>query len=235
MEESSGLYAALSKAQLEFKVAVFDKKGLYGPYASFRSVREASIEALSKHGLSIIQPIEFDGTYYTLHTILNHSSGSEVRSSMRLILDKQNMQGLGSAVTYAKRYGWAAMIGIVSDDDDDGNAAVGSPGPHPEDIVKKKLPPPPKPKAKAPLPPSQFPDEDFDPVFEAVGTHSDYVVPFGTIKGTPLTEIPEDKLREMLSWARESLRKHPQGKDAALIAEFQVEATRFFKSVGLDA
>jgi hypothetical protein len=123
--ETSELFSALSKAQSEFKVAKFDKKAVYGDYASLTSVRESCIEALTKHGLSMVQPVTFNGAHYEMLTQLNHSSGQYMRSTIRLILDKNNMQGLGSAITYAKRYAWAAMVGIVSDSDDDGNTAVG--------------------------------------------------------------------------------------------------------------
>jgi hypothetical protein len=136
------LFAALSKAQNEFKVAVFDKKAVYGPYASFKSVREASIAALSANGLSVLQPVVNDGTQYRLFTILAHSSGAFIKTSIVLILDKNNMQGLGSAITYAKRYAWSAMVGVVSDDDDD--AFVAAPNPQiktpPVDKIKKEPP-----------------------------------------------------------------------------------------------
>ncbi len=122
-ENLNELFTALAKASAEFKVAVFDKKANYGPYASFKSVREASVASLSKHGLSVTQPVSFDGSFYVIDTIVGHSSGQYMRSTIRLILDRNNMQGLGSAITYAKRYAWAAVLGIVSDDDDDGYTA----------------------------------------------------------------------------------------------------------------
>ena len=114
---------AMSKAQSQIQVAVFDKQANYGPYASFKSVREASIQALTDNGLSIFQPVNFDGTNYYLETILSHSSGEFIKSSIQLMIDRKNMQGLGSAITYAKRYAWASILGIVSDDDDDGAEA----------------------------------------------------------------------------------------------------------------
>ncbi len=135
------LALAMSKAQAEIKVAVFDKKANYGMYASFKSVREASIEALSKYQLSIFQPVHFDGTNYCLETLVIHSSGESISSKIKLLIDKQNMQGLGSAITYAKRYAWAAILGVVSDDDDDGQAA--STGEVRPPAQKQKQAPPP--------------------------------------------------------------------------------------------
>lgn len=120
------LFSALAKAQSEFKVAVFDKKSNYGPYASFKSVQDATMPALNKHGLSILQPVGIspEGRYY-ITTILGHSSGQFLAEVLPLLMDKQNMHGLGGAITYAKRYGWAATIGAAADDDDDATAAVG--------------------------------------------------------------------------------------------------------------
>lgn len=130
---------AMSKAQAEIKVAVFDKQANYGPYASFKSVREASIDALSKNGIAVFQPVNFDGKDYFLETLLVHSSGEKITSHIKLLVDKNNMQGLGSAITYAKRYAWSAIAGIVSDDDDDG--AEASKTTLPKDPPPQKPPP----------------------------------------------------------------------------------------------
>ncbi len=143
-EQTNELFTALAKAQTEFKIATFDMKGNYGPYASLKSCMDASVEALGKYGLHVAQPVSFDGTHYLITTQVGHSSGQWMRSTFRLILEKQNMQGLGSAVTYAKRYAYAAALGIVSDTDDDAQAAVTAP--------PKTKPAAPPPKAKTPAP-----------------------------------------------------------------------------------
>ena len=58
-----------------------------------------------------------------VETILAHESGEWIQSDLCLPLAKHDPQGVGSAVTYGRRYGLAAIVGIVADIDDDGNAA----------------------------------------------------------------------------------------------------------------
>lgn len=122
----SKVFEALSKAQSEMKPAVMDMKNPHynSRYASLTSCWEAGAP-LFKHNLAVLQPVFwFDGAYY-IRTILGHSpSGEWVASTLKLTLSKQDMQGLGSAITYAKRYALSAMVGIVDTEDDDGNQAV---------------------------------------------------------------------------------------------------------------
>lgn len=120
-------FEALSKAQAEFGIAVFDSENPHfrNKFASLKSIDEATKKALSKNGISTTQ-IVYSGTEGPrLLTILGHSSGEFMGGDLKLILAKGDMQGLGSATTYGKRYAKAAMLGVVSDADDDGEAAVG--------------------------------------------------------------------------------------------------------------
>lgn len=79
---------------------------------------------LNAHGLAIVQrPTHLDGAP-ALETLLVHSSGETESSVMPLLLTKEDMQGLGAAITYARRYAWAAALGIASEADDDGESAV---------------------------------------------------------------------------------------------------------------
>lgn len=126
-EQLDKLFEALSKAQGEMGYA---EKNSLNPhfknkYADLAAVFEAVREPLSKNGLSVVQIPEFtpEGRY-NLKTILGHSSGQFIETDLLLLLSKQDMQGLGSAITYAKRYVLSSMIGIAQDDDD-GNAASG--------------------------------------------------------------------------------------------------------------
>ena len=93
-------------------------------YADLSSVWESCREILAKNGLCVIQGNSV-GTGNTLivETILIHESGQWVQSELCLPLSKADPQGVGSAMTYGRRYGLAAIIGIVADADDDGNAA----------------------------------------------------------------------------------------------------------------
>lgn len=128
-ESIAKLVEALSLAQAEIKPAELDAKNPHfgSRYATLSSVRLACGPALSKNGLATIQTVESDEHGAFLETTLAHKSGEWISSRIRLLIEKQNMQGLGSALTYAKRYGLAAMVGVVDHEDDDGNAAVHRP------------------------------------------------------------------------------------------------------------
>lgn len=80
---------------------------------------------LTKHGLAIVQfPATTDQGAPALTTTLIHGeSGEQLSGTVPLVLAKQDMQGLGAALTYARRYGWASALAISDEDDDDGNAA----------------------------------------------------------------------------------------------------------------
>lgn len=73
---------------------------------------------LAGHGLAVIQLVgELKVT-----TLMIHKSGEYWGEETPLVLDKQSMQGQGSAITYARRYGMEAITGVASQDDDDANA-----------------------------------------------------------------------------------------------------------------
>ena len=124
-ESIKEIAAALAKAQAKIKPAIFDATNPHfkSKYATLASVQDACRIPLSENGLSVIQTFENgeDGIY--LETTLLHSSGEWISSKVKLILDKSNMQGFGSASTYARRFGLAALVGVVADSDDDGNEA----------------------------------------------------------------------------------------------------------------
>lgn len=120
------LFEALAKAQSEFEIARFDSENPHfrNKFASLRSIDEATKRQLAKHGLAVTQlPYTDASGHPRMMTVLGHSSGEWISSDVKLILSKQDMQGLGSAITYARRYCKSALIGVVSDEDDDGNAA----------------------------------------------------------------------------------------------------------------
>lgn len=122
------IYKALSKFQGSIKAAPFDSKNPFynnAPYASLTSVMDTIRDALAKEGLGVFQKtFSVDGKHF-INTILTHSSGDVIESgALELKLDKPGMQPLGSAITYAKRYQLSALLGVVSDSDDDGNATT---------------------------------------------------------------------------------------------------------------
>lgn len=120
------LATALAKAQGAMKPAAKDSMNPHfkNKYADLASVWEACREPLSKNGLSVVQVPEFEGESGWLRTILMHSSGESIESRFPLRPQQQTAQGLGSAISYARRYTLAAMVGVVAEDDD-GEAASG--------------------------------------------------------------------------------------------------------------
>ena len=122
-----GIYHALAAAQMEMGPALKDSTNpaFKSKYADLASVVAACLPALNKHGICVLQPIcDEDGKRY-VKTILAHETGDMVECRVELIVGKNDMQGYGSAVTYARRYGLMAMAGIAPEDDD-GNAAAKS-------------------------------------------------------------------------------------------------------------
>lgn len=136
-EQINELATALAKAQGQFKNAVMDciNPHFKSKYASLGSVMLAAKEALSVNGLSIVQTLGENEAGVTLETCLLHSSGQWAVGITPLFIDKQTMQGLGSALTYAKRYAASSMLGIVADQDDDGNDAVAHAEPRSKPLI----------------------------------------------------------------------------------------------------
>lgn len=96
-------------------------------YAPLSDILNLARPLLSKHGLSVLQSPSGDGQNVTVTTLITHESGEWIESEpLTLKADKATAQGAGSAITYARRYALSAMLGISSEDDDDGNFASGS-------------------------------------------------------------------------------------------------------------
>ncbi|NJL54144.1 ERF family protein [bacterium] len=126
-ESIAKLSMALSKAQGTMNVAKKDANNPFfkSKYADLESVWEACREALTQNELAVIQTPEiFDGQI-CLITTLTHSSGEWIESKLPLMLTKQDPQTMGSALTYARRYALAAMVGVVQSDDDGEKAMDG--------------------------------------------------------------------------------------------------------------
>ena len=124
--EVNELAKALSAAQGELRPAIKDSTNPHfkSAYADLASVWEACRESLSKHGLSVAQGCRAEGKAVTVETMLLHSSGQWISDSLTLEAMNAGPQSVGSAITYGRRYGLAAMVGIAPDDDD-GEAAQG--------------------------------------------------------------------------------------------------------------
>jgi hypothetical protein len=158
-ESITHLATALALAQAEMPVAVFDATNpfLKSKYASLGSVIQASRPILAKHKLSLVQFPISDAAGIGVESILAHESGEFIAERIVIPLTeekgKTKVQCAGSTLTYLRRYSWASILGMYSDEDSDGsspvqafNGAQPSPGasrhPLPSD-GRGVLPPPP--------------------------------------------------------------------------------------------
>ena len=126
-EQINELLAALCKAQAEMRTAgkTSDNPFFKSKYADFNEIVKASRPALTNNGLSVMQIIRGTEDTQVMETVLGHSSGQYVVSEMKIAPLKTDVQSLGSYLTYLKRYSYAAIVGVcISDEDDDGEAAV---------------------------------------------------------------------------------------------------------------
>lgn len=126
---SKNIALALLNAQKLIKNASKDAKNPHfrNDYATLESVIDSVKETANTCGIVIMQGNGADelGSYVNT-TIIHAETGESITSKVYLLLDKTTMQGLGSAITYARRYGLAAMF-CITQADDDGNAASVNP------------------------------------------------------------------------------------------------------------
>jgi len=119
------LAAALAKAQAEIRPAHMDRTNphLRTKYASLASVQQAA-RPIFEHGLSYVQLPDYDGQLVRLTTRLMHESGEfiEFTTSAPLAPGKQQIQALGSTISYLRRYALSSLLGIAAGDDDDGES-----------------------------------------------------------------------------------------------------------------
>ena len=130
MTEHKNIYSALCAAQAEFGKI---QKGSTNPafksrYADLSDVANVVIPTLSSHGVAVLHYMIGEGPNMAMRTEFVHaSSETKVSCDVPLIVDRNNMQGMKSATTYAKRIGLESLSGVAPDTDDDGNAAAKSP------------------------------------------------------------------------------------------------------------
>jgi hypothetical protein len=129
-EPSNGiarLATALAKAQGKIKAALKDSFNPHfkNDYAGLASIWDACRQALSEHGLSIVQIPETREGILVLRTLMLHESGESLESILPLPVPQgATAQQIGAAITYMRKYALASMAGVAAedDDDDDGNS-----------------------------------------------------------------------------------------------------------------
>lgn len=117
---------ALSAAQADIGGALKSSENPFfkSSYADLASVWDACREPLTKNGLSVIQSPSAEGNIVSVETVLMHASGEFVSCELTTQIKDMNPQAVGTGITYLRRYGLAAMVGIAQVDDD-GESAMG--------------------------------------------------------------------------------------------------------------
>lgn len=117
---------AFIKAKKEFGPALKDRTNpaFRSKYADLGACLDAVDDALLNNGIAVMQETFMDETGVTIETVFIHESGETIRGGkLHVPASKQDPQGYGSALTYARRYSLQAACGIAPEDDD-GNAAT---------------------------------------------------------------------------------------------------------------
>jgi hypothetical protein len=127
-EKITELAGAMLKMQAGLEAAVKDAENPFAKsrYATLNSVVAASKEGLLAQGLWLVQyPVAAEPGHLGLVTKIIHAASGQWQGSLMVMpLPKADPQGYGSALTYARRYSLAALVGLVVEDDD-GEAACG--------------------------------------------------------------------------------------------------------------
>lgn len=95
-------------------------------YSTFDALIEAARKPLTDNGIAFMQFPDVRGSIVTIDTMLVHASGQFFRNTLVLSAADSFPQSLGSAISYGKRYAFAAMLGLAGEEDDDANAAEGN-------------------------------------------------------------------------------------------------------------
>jgi hypothetical protein len=126
-EQTNDLVSALVKASAEIKTAKKDAENPFfkSKYSDLPSIVDACKSALLKNNLVVTQSTTLVNGVTALVTTLHHTSGQWIRGYYPVTAVKADPQAMGSAITYARRYALSAIVGVVSEDDDDGESAMG--------------------------------------------------------------------------------------------------------------
>ena len=125
-EVTNNIAKALCEVQKTALFALTDKENPFfqSKYADLSSVWEVARKPLTDNGLSVVQTMDISDGGVIVETTLLHISGEYITGRLFIKPEKNTPQGIGSAITYARRYSFSAMIGI-STEDDDGERAMG--------------------------------------------------------------------------------------------------------------
>jgi len=133
---------AIAKIQAEHIVINKDGNNPHfkAKYATLKAIVDEVLPLMNKNGLVLFQtPTMVDGVVEVETTIMHSESGEYVSCNPAAVCDG-SPQKVGSAITYLKRYGLSSILGIVTDEDDDGNKAQGKNGMKPKNEPNRTEP-----------------------------------------------------------------------------------------------
>ena len=122
---TDSIHDAMVMAQSEMKSPVLDSVNPHfkSRYASLTSVRAAVIPSLVKHGIYVTQKVSCANGQVSCDTVLTYKDGTSLSSTLSVPCPGRTPQEVGSAITYARRYGLSSLVCVAAEEDDDANAA----------------------------------------------------------------------------------------------------------------
>jgi hypothetical protein len=209
-QDLNNLYEALAKAQSEMEIAKKDSTNPFfkSKYSDLSQIVSASIPSLTKYGLSIIQRIRTNSpNQMFLYTRLCHASGQWIEAKMPINPPKNDIQSIGSYITYLRRYNLAAIVGVtVGEEDDDGEAAM------PRNQKKEEAEKPkPEEKPIEKITPTQIREID-KLLFDLQDSDEKAVLKFCNVKA--INEITQDKYETVINNLTARNKKLKEGKNA---------------------
>lgn len=179
-------------------------------YATLDAIMEAVRPALTANGLALVQGVKHPDTNedgklvgITVESRIVHTSGEWVASVVPVPVVKADAHGLGSALSYGRRYGISALLALTTDDDDDGNAAA-TPA-RAQERTQERAP------ARTPAPAPAPAREDTGAsgrLYDKVPTTPVEAMPLAKaesleIKGKRLGDMSDERLNALRQWAQE--------------------------------
>lgn len=189
--ESLGKLAeALAKAQSTMEEAKEDSKNPFfkSNYADLTSVWRACRKSLTDNGLSVVQTTDLRDDKITVVTTLIHSSGEWMKGCLPLVLTKNDPQTMGSALTYARRYALAAIVGVCKEgEDDDAEQAT----------TRKET----------------INDDQIKQLIKTIGTDTEAKdIILKRFNAKAFSDIPKDNFATMMTWLESRTKEKASGK-----------------------
>jgi len=194
--EIDKLAGAIVRAQVKLMPAKKDATNpfFHSKYADLSSVWTALLPFRNEEIAITQSPMESPDGHILLETQLTHSSGQWMRSCLKMRVAKDDPQGAGSALTYARRYALGCMTGLVTEEDDDGNSASIK---HSAQIDAAAPRGGQRSQVGALLPRTE---PELANHVKSCAPVAKWVVPFGKMKGQPISDVSDDDVDYLLRY-----------------------------------